>query len=819
MNKTLETAFRGWRGIVLAMLAAIILTACGGGAESTSPARDDTLAAANAASAQTVLHPVPPSTIAATAADAGRKKVADVVATSLRVHYHRLNSDYSGWQIHTWNAAQSPAWNGGWDVSGTDDFGVYYDVPLAASSGTVGYLFHDGDTKDDNGADQSYVLLNGANEIWRVEGDLTTYASNPLTSPAPDISMLRVHYIRFASDYANWGLHLWDGSGLDASRMGTIGYGDWNNPTPFGAMPGYAPGSGEIVFDIPVLNPRSNPGTTSIEFLIHGMPPNINDKDGRPNNIHVDFGSLAIANQVGQVWLVEQDATVYTAQPDLRSVSTTDARAVWLNGSLVKWPRVAADGPVKLYWSATGAIVAARGQPIAGADGSITLDPCTGAVPTAAATRFKYVGNGGVFQVRATDAPQLKKLLTNQVVLVQEDATGAIQNATTAQLAGALDDLYAPAASTAPLGATVDRGRTTFRLWAPTARNVSLYAYLGATAGAKLALPMAFDAGTGIWSLTVPGDWDGLYYMYGVQVFVRGTGVVRNIVTDPYSLSLSANSLRSQVTDLSSPRLKPPGWDFSRPPQTVAGSTDMSIYELHVRDFSDNDPTVPAAHRGKFMAFTDMNSNGMRHLRALAQAGLTDVHLMPSFDISSIPEIGCTTPSPGGAPDSTSQQATVAATASTDCYNWGYDPFHFTAPEGSYATSVADGATRVIEFRRMVQSLNQAGLRVGMDVVFNHTTASGENDHSVLDEVVPGYYHRLDAAGNVLRDSCCDDTATENMMMGRLMTDSVVTWARDYHVSSFRFDIMGLQPRDTMVALQARVDAAVGRHVELIGEG
>jgi pullulanase len=104
-------------------------------------------------------------------------------------------------------------------------------------------------------------------------------------------------------------------------------------------------------------------------------------------------------------------------------------------------------------------------------------------------------------------------------------------------------------------------------------------------------------------------------------------------------------------------------------------------------------------------------------------------------------------------------------------------------------------------------------------VVFNHTTASGENDHSVLDEVVPGYYHRLDANGGVLRDSCCDDTATENMMMGRLMTDSVVTWARDYHVSSFRFDIMGLQPRDTMVALQQKVDAAAGRHVELIGEG
>jgi len=816
MYKKLETMVRHLRRTAAVVIAGCVVTACGGG---DGPARNDSLEAADAASPQTVLQAIPPA-----ASNAGKREVmaassADVAATSLKVHYRRTAGDYAGWQIHTWNAAQSPAWNGGWNASGSDDFGVIYDVPLAASSGTVGYLFHNGDTKDDNGADQSYELVSGANEIWRVQGDLTTYASNPLTAPVPDIATVRVHYMRFGGDYANWGLHLWGGSGIDLSRLPGVNTGDWNNPVPFGAMPGEAAGSGEIVFDIPVLNPRTNPGSTSLEFIIHGMPPNVNDKDGRPSNIHVDFGGLTIAGQVGQIWLVEQDATVYTRVPDLRSVSTTDARAVWLTRALVKWPRVAVGDTVKLYWSATGQIVATSGQPIAGADGWITLDPFTGGVPAAAATRFKYVGNGGVFSVRDADLPKLKALHTDQLVLVQEDAAGAVQNATTTQVAGALDDLYAPAASGAVLGATVDRGRTTFRLWAPTARNVALYTYLGATSPAKLALPMSLDPATGIWSLALPGDWNGLYYAYGVQVFARGVGVVRNVVTDPYSLSLSANSARSQVTDLQSGRLKPPAWDATRPPETVAGSTDMAIYELHVRDFSDNDPTVPAEHRGKYMAFADTHSNGMRHLRALAQAGLTDVHLMPSFDFSSVPEIGCTTPTPAGAPDSTSQQATVAATASTDCYNWGYDPFHFTSPEGSYATSVADGSTRVIEFRRMVQSLNQAGLRVGMDMVFNHTSASGQYDNSVLDRIVPGYYHRLGATGAVLRDSCCDDTATENAMMAKLMTDSVVTWARDYHVSSFRFDIMGLQPRDAMVALQAKVDAAVGHHVELLGEG
>jgi pullulanase/glycogen debranching enzyme len=822
MARTWLVGLRGARHVLASLATALIVAACGGG-HSSSPqqppaqaAQDDdaTLAAADADQARTILEAVPAASLASQG-PAGAN-----ATTTLKVHYRRTAGDYAGWQIHTWNAAQDPGWNQGWNATGSDAFGVVYDVPLVADTGTVGYLFHNGDTKDDGGADQAYVLQAGANEIWRIQDDLTTYTSNPIGAPPPDITVVRVHYKRFANDYAAWGLHLWSGSGLDTSRLGSVAIGDWGNPVALADMPNYAAGTGEVVFDIPVLNPATNPGASALEFIIHGMPPNQDDKDGRPNNIHVDFGGLTIVNQVGEIWLVQQDATVYTAPPDLRSVSTTDARAVWLTRSLVQWPRVfGADNPVKLYWSAHGSIVAQKDQAITGADGSLALDAYTGTVPPDIALRFKWVGAGGVFTVRDGDLAQLAKLHTAQLVLVQQTAAGLVQNATTAQVAGALDDLYAPATEVTDLGATVSNGKTQFKLWAPTARKVALYLYPNGADKAQSADPMTFDAATGTWSLVKAGDLSGAYYRFGVRVFVRGVGIVRNVVTDPYSLSLSGNSIRSQVTNLDDARVKPAGWDASKPPSTVAGSTDMAIYELHVRDFSANDPTVPEEHRGKYLAFTDTTSNGMRHLRALADAGLTDVHLMPAFDISSVPEKGCVTPSPSGAPDSSSQQATVAATAATDCFNWGYDPFHYTAPEGSYATSVGNGATRVIEFRRMVQSLNAAGLRVGMDVVYNHTTASGENDHSVLDEVVPGYYHRLDTAGAVLHDSCCEDTATENHMMGKLMTDSVVTWARDYHVSSFRFDIMGLQPRDVMVALQAKVDAAVGHHVELIGEG
>jgi pullulanase len=245
----------------------------------------------------------------------------------------------------------------------------------------------------------------------------------------------------------------------------------------------------------------------------------------------------------------------------------------------------------------------------------------------------------------------------------------------------------------------------------------------------------------------------------------------------------------------------------------------MVVYELHVRDFSINDASVPERLRGKYGAFTRTDSNGMRHLAALAKSGLTDVHLLPVYDIGSVPETGCAVPKPSGAADSEAQQALVKKTAETDCFNWGYDPYHYNAPEGSYATDPSDGARRVLEFREMVDSLHKLGLRVGMDVVFNHTFIAGQHEKSVLDRIVPGYYHRLNAAGGIERSTCCDNTATENRMMGKLMIDSVALWATQYKIDSFRFDLMGHQPRAVMEQLQRTVNAAAGHPVQLLGEG
>jgi pullulanase/glycogen debranching enzyme len=500
------------------------------------------------------------------------------------------------------------------------------------------------------------------------------------------------------------------------------------------------------------------------------------------------------------------------AQPAL------DARALWLDRQHIRWPRPDAGGRFRLYHSASARIVRQIGQPLSGADGYLELSLQASAPAISDPERFSHVASGLLLAVAPAQLDQLDTLHRGQLVLVHEDASGRVRDATAVQIAGALDDRYAEAVNSAPLGATPSAGRTDFRLWAPTAQRVALCLYDSDSGAASTLLELSNDPASGIWSGS-SGELRGHYYSYLVDVPVRNLGIVRNRVTDPYSLSLGANSQRSYIVDLDDPALMPPGWNSKARPDKVRAQTDMVIYELHVRDFSINDATVSAAHRGNYLAFTEADSDGMRHLRALSAAGLTDVHLLPVFDLATVPETDCVTPSPSGGPASESQQAAVAAVKDRDCFNWGYDPWHYSAPEGSYASYARDGAIRILEFRQMLQALRDAGLRVGMDVVYNHTSAAGQDPKSVLDRIVPGYYHRLNGEGDIETSTCCANTATEHRMMARLMIDSAVVWARDYRIDSFRFDLMGHQPRAAMESLQVAVNQATGRHVELLGEG
>jgi pullulanase len=392
-----------------------------------------------------------------------------------------------------------------------------------------------------------------------------------------------------------------------------------------------------------------------------------------------------------------------------------EAHAIWLDPWLLRWPGVEAGGRFRLHHSAAGRAVAQPGTPVTGADGALDLEVHAGTLPPAVAARFRHVAAGVTLQVPAP-ADILRRLLREQLLLVQEDAAGRVLRATRLQSPGALDALYA-AAGDATLGTSVASNRTTFALWAPTARGVTVCLHPDGAAPAQSLEPLRLDEQTGVWSTTLGRDLSGRYYTFLVDVHVDGVGLVRNRVTDPYAVSLTTDSRRGYIADLQAPQLKPPGWDTSPAPDRLRAQSDAVIYELHVRDFSIGDPSVRPEYRGKYLAFTQDGSHGMRHLQALAAAGVTDIHLLPAFDYGTVPEQGCVTPSPAGPPDGESQQAAVVAVSARDCFNWGYDPVHFTAPEGSYATDAADGAVRIIEFRRMVQALHRAGLRVGMDVV------------------------------------------------------------------------------------------------------
>jgi len=612
---------------------------------------------------------------------------------------------------------------------------------------------------------------------------------------------IRMHFHRVQNDAAQWGVYSWDGPQHPSSAWITDRF-MMTNSDGFG---GYV--------DIPLAA-----GKSAIWFLV-------TDGNGTKNcgaDQHADLNADVAAN--GQeIWMLEGDCTVYAARPALSYGNLALANAHWLSSTTLAWPGAPANGSYKLFYAANGGLAPSAGGTVGLTGADSAFDLTVAALPDAIRRKYPHLAGATGLSLAAADAAKVAAMASGQFAIAQYDGGGNLVQVTSLQTAGLLDDLFAAQAAQAQLGVSFDRsGLATFRVWAPTAKSVALNLYASANATTPTTVPMTRDAASGVWSYapTNPQLANRAYYTYTVQVLSRWADnkIVANTVTDPYSLSLSANSARSFAANLDSAQLKPAGWDDQRIPKLDA-PTDIALYELHIRDFSASDATVPAAHRGKYLAFTDGDSDGMRHLKSLQKAGMTHVHLLPSFDFASVNEKGCTTPAiPNAGADSTAQQAAVAAMADADCFNWGYDPVHYDAPEGSYATDADDGAVRVREFRAMVQALHDAGLRVTMDVVYNHTSQSQQGPLSVLDRIVPTYYYRLGNDGHILNDSCCADTAQENAMMGKLMIDSVSLWARQYKVDSFRFDIMGFTPLDLLKRLQASVNQAAGRDIYLYGE-
>ncbi|WP_305786566.1 pullulanase-type alpha-1,6-glucosidase [Symbioplanes lichenis] len=711
----------------------------------------------------------------------------------LVVHYRRDDESYTGWSLHAWGDIAPGAetdYAAGHPFAGEDAYGRFAWVRLADDARDVGFLVVDSAWGKDVAEDR-HVDPRVTPEIWLRPGDPEIHASAEAAGfPAPvtaDDDHAVLHYRRPDLDYSGWGVHAWEGT--PAKPI-------WGVPIAPAAFDTFG-----AVFRVPV-----RPGAAGVRYVIHR-----GDEKDRPDDQRLD---LTVAREV---WL--EAGTAAPVRPDLRSLGPeldpARALAVFVDRTTVALPAWFAElGGTFALVGAPGGDLRRAGDELTGERTTLPLTPRPGGLFQAQSRQFPHLRAYKAFAVPELGDAALAYLLRGQLLVAGRDQRGRLVALTAVQLPGVLDDLYAEAAD-APLGLVAG----TLSLWAPTARAVVLELSRAPGDEKPKELPMERDAATGVWSVPIKPKWLGRFYRYRVEVWhPAAQRVVTSVVTDPYSVSLAADSTHSQLVDLADPALKPPGWDAAARPAPVPPAR-MQIAEVHVRDFSIADRTVPEEHRGTFLAFADEDAAGPRHLRMLAESGLTHVHLLPAFDFASVPEHRADQAVPlcalsSFAPDSPEQQRAVMAVADRDGFNWGYDPVHYTAPEGSYATEPT-GSARVLEFRRMVAALHAAGLRVVMDVVYNHTMADGLAPFSVLDRIVPGYYHRLLADGTVAESTCCSNTATEHVMMGRLVVDSVVTWAREYRIDGFRFDLMGHHPRANILAVQR----AVGKDVHLYGEG
>ncbi|MBK8462343.1 MAG: pullulanase-type alpha-1,6-glucosidase [Nigerium sp.] len=514
------------------------------------------------------------------------------------------------------------------------------------------------------------------------------------------------------------------------------------------------------------------------------------------------------------------------------SSDSTFARGLWLAPEAIAWPSCALPAnvdPLSLDWllhaAPDGRIDLGRREPFPWESVPLTVRP--EGLPAAIVAERPYLAHAIGLDV--PPLPDLRRLLAGQVIVTAQHRSGKLAEASGLQVAPLIDLLF-PDALEATLGAEWSDGVPTLRVWAPTARSVTLLLWpVGVSlqdVPERLRLRPASD---GTWSVRGDASWRDARYLYAVTVYAPAFDrVVENRVTDPYSVALTVNSTHSVLVDLDDADLRPGAW-LRTPSPPLAHPVDQVAYELHVRDFSCADTSVPAHLRGTFAAFA-CDTRGTRHLRRLAEAGLTSVQLLPISDYSSVDEDAAARSRiddavlKAAAPDSDEQQRLSSARR---LYNWGYDPWHYQVPEGSLCAEAGrSDRSRVREVRAMIGALHGLGLRVVLDVVFNHTTSEGQATTSVLSRIVPGYYHRRDVNGEIALSTCCPNVATEHAMAQKLMVDSVVHWARHYRVDGFRFDLMGHHSRDNMLAVRAALDALTlerdgvdGRGITVWGEG
>ena len=339
------------------------------------------------------------------------------------------------------------------------------------------------------------------------------------------------------------------------------------------------------------------------------------------------------------------------------------------------------------------------------------------------------------------------------------------------------------------LGALYEKEGTLLRVWTPTAKSVEVWIYADDSfKGPSTKIEMV-QKSKGIFEAYLPGDQHGTIYVYKI-LFLNNR---ESISVDPYARATTVNGMKSVIADLN--RTNPDGWGERLP--AFGLPEEAIIYELHIRDFSISE-TSGIVNKGKFLGLTEKNtqnaSGRKTGLDYLIDLGITHIQILPMFDYATVDEANLTEPQ----------------------YNWGYDPLNYNVPEGSYSTDPFDPFNRIFELKQMIRTLHENGLRVIMDVVYNHVY---DPKDQALERTVPGYFYRYNADGSLANGTGVgNDTASERHMMRKYIIDSVKYWAKEYHLDGFRFDLMGIHDSVTMNAIREALDK-IDPSIIIIGEG
>lgn len=668
---------------------------------------------------------------------------------TLIVHYGgRADNNYEGWNLWIWEEGRDGQQV---DFTDTDDYGQIAVYQTNRTPASIGFIVRLNQWEDKDVADDRFVTMDGDTvEIWLTSGE-AEYATQAPDGAATydlqaleearlhvyeeaDATKLNIHYYNFAQSYSKNTIEAYAWAGTEVG--GSYPYVETDD---YGA-----------VFHVG-LKPEDGVTTAGFKIIENG------DADSATE---YEADLTKATDQTLDVYVVEGNP------------------AFWYDKSEAVFEPVIATAAFKDTTSKEIALTVSRPLESDAADAFEVTDD-----------------EGNVYPVA-----QVEIVNDKEITLVMEEEL-ALSKAYSVNRQGyegcsvSMDKIIGStyfdeelAYDGDDLGAVYTKEKTTFRIWAPTAVEVSLNLYeQGDGDNLMETIPMTADV-KGTWVCEKTGDLNGVYYTYSVKV-----GNKVNEVVDLYARSAGVNGNRGEILDLEA--TNPDGFDADVRP-AFSNATDAVIYELHIRDLS-SDASSGIQNTGKFLGLTERgtkNSEGLSTgLDHILDLGVTHVQILPSYDYATVDE-------------------TKLDTAQ---FNWGYDPKNYNVPEGSYSTDPYHGEVRVNEMKQMIQTLHENGIRVNMDVVYNHTYNLAD---SWFQKTVPDYYYRKNGDNYSNGSGCGNETASERAMMRKYIVDSVVYWATEYHVDGFRFDLMGVHDLDTMKAVREALDQ-VDPTIMVYGEG